>query len=143
MDVTSLILDWAECSNDVWTRWFLNRETREQDFNEVEDLLLEILVTDKLSIAKMSAEKFFSLLEIVFLKQTSANRSVFTQGKAGNLIGHSEFISIDQGCPYDVRSIDTTGRMLNDEPYIEVKLGKRFFLEPLLRKKNTIRIEMT
>jgi len=130
-DVSQLLKHWANCSNDVWARWFSESDNGNHDFISVNEFLFQVLITERLNSNSLSKDSFFESATITFLEDIEAERSVFKEGKSGELVGKTEIVKIKKGDCFRLKGIDPMGTMLNDKPYAEVEYENKFFLEPL------------
>lgn len=130
-DVTELIIGWARCSHDVWTRWFKPREDGWHEFINVEDALFSALVIEQLDLHPMSTEQFLSLTRVNFISGLDAERSVFICQKHGGSYGRPKRVELDAGTRCKILRADSTGEMIGGLPFLEVELGREYFAEPI------------
>ena len=131
-DITQIVCFWFECCRDVWRRWFKDRNEGAHEFVSIEQLLLETLVSDKLSEEGkvFVREEFFRHLQVRYRQEIVESRSFCVRQKAGNIFCKSREIRIPAGSIYSVRSMDTVGTMLDGVPYVEVEMDDGYILEP-------------
>jgi hypothetical protein len=132
LDISELVQAWILCSNDVWRKWFLNREHGAHEFEAIEDKLLEVLVLGRVIGREpmITSEEFIARVRVRFVRDVNESRLVCRRQRAGDIFGQSEPVTISKGCMFSVQSIDTAGTMLNSEPYVEVPWQSGFILEP-------------
>jgi hypothetical protein len=132
-DVSDLIQYWITCSNDIWTRWFANRQHGLHEFTSVEERLLEVLVIDHLTKEHLisSPQALMRRIRVRYTNGVDDIRQVCKRQPTGNVFGKAQLVNISPGRTLRVKGIDTTGTMLGSGPYVEVEWQDHFLLEPV------------
>lgn len=130
-DVTELIIGWARCSHDVWTRWFKPRDDGWHEFIDVEGALFSALVIEQLDLYPLSTKQFLSSTWVNFKTGLDAERSVFIRQKSGGSYGRPKRVDLNAGTRCKILDADSTGEMIGGLPFLEVELGREYFAEPI------------
>lgn len=130
-DITNLINQWLFCSNDIWSKWFSERENGAEEFYAVNELLLEVLVFNNLGLGENETleDTFFAKLRVEYLQPVNDTRQLCNKQKAGNVFCSAEKVSIQDGSIYFVKDIDALGTMMHGKPYVEVFYKDGYILE--------------
>lgn len=131
-DVTELVLHWFKCSNDIWFRWFADREDGADEYISVESALLDSLVIDKLCIGRsdLPGGELFESLRVTYVRSVDDHRVLCHEQKNGNVYGESVKVEIPEGSLHRIKSLDSMGTMLDGVPYVELIYNDGFILEP-------------
>ena len=134
LDITNDITTWVKCCQEVWSLWFIDRENGEDEFFEVEEALFSALVLSNLNLThKPTIKKSYGLLKGVYRFDINSERSVCKQHKTGNINCQSKQVTYKKEDKLDIQSIDFMGRMLDNKPYVELRISdQEFILEPLV-----------
>jgi len=129
-DLTKSIQQWIACSNDIWRNWFSDRPDGQHEFSMLETVLLDVLVINQLGgNQSLTKDEFIAKLNVSYALPINEVRQLCNKQKAGNIFCRPQLVSIPQGSVYAVKSIDTTGQMMDGRPYIELAYESGFILE--------------
>jgi len=134
ININNQILYWIKCSQTTWINWFKARSNGLNEFINVEKVLFDALVVDDLMDHGyiLNKKSPFSFIKVMY-KENKENhmRTVYYQQKSGNIYGKLQAVNLSLNQFYSIKSIDTTGHMLNGSPYVEILIEKGFILEEI------------